>query len=548
MPHRSVALLTTIAFVTALGLAAAPGTAQKRTRLYADEDKSYEVRIPWWLEAVPTKPGDEQTLAKFQGSRKWDRNPFRGEHEVVLRVIRIRKGPGPTTGKANEPEEPEGEETPTSLVDQRLAYLNGATTLSDYLTRRLGQQAKSVDRYDDLFPRPLEDDEDREFVVYQNQVRTKGTRHSASIRAFVQETESEIFGIVATGLGINPFHPEITRAVLTLKREVRKSERDDEDDPYAESAEDEDGNQLLDLAGRRAVRADLVKGWEAYDSVHFILVTNVSSKRLIDTMLVDLEIMRSAYLERFPPVADADMNIVSTVRVCDGYEDYLRYAGKRLYGTGGYWNFIEEELVLFNPERAVPRALEWTRSVDPVAVLYHEAMHQYFYYSNRSAAPASWFNEGYGEVFGGARLSRRKGEVRKIDRNDFRMQWLRKDRKDKVPPPALSRLLRMTQREFYGRGALANYAYGWAFCFFLEKQRDRSERVRNDLWANLPDNYLVELRKAMEAERAKLPPDSPDDLITAKQDQIQAAAIEAVLKDIDLNELQSEWERFLVRL
>jgi hypothetical protein len=541
--------------------------AQKRTRLYADEGRGYEVRIPWWMEAVPTKPGDEQTLAKFQGVRYSDDKPYKGDLEMTIRVVRIRKNrSAPTTGVGSraesDPQEdgdageaPDGEkkdaekkdgetkdeeEVPTSLADERLEFLNGATTLPDYVQRRLRRKVE-LEPYDELFRRPLEDDEDRPYTFLQDHIDVDDDRHAASVRVFVQEDDSEIFGIVASGIGINAFHVELCKVVLSLRREVRKSERDDEEDPYLDS-------DLLDIPGRRAVRDELVKGWTAYDSEHFILVTNVENSRLIDAVIADLEIMRGAYFARFPPAEGANMDVVSTVRLCDGYDDYLRYAGRGLYGTGGYWNFLEEELVLFNPERAVPRQLEWTKNVDPIAVLYHEAMHQYFYYSNRSAAPASWFNEGYGEVFGGAIVSRRKGEVRKIDKNDMRLQWIRRDRKNKVPPPRLSELLRKTQREFYGRDALANYAYGWAFCFFLEKQGERSERSRNELWATMPDRYIALLRKATEAERAKLPEGTPDDVITQKQDEIQKAAIEELLKDLDINELQDEWEKFVYRL
>src|SRR5690606_39018077 len=145
-------------------------------------------------------------------------------------------------------------------------------------------------------------------------------------------------------------------------------------------------------------------------------------------------------------------------------------------------------LVLFNPERRIPKARPWLGAVEPERVLYHEAMHQYLHYSNRALAPASWFNEGYGEYFGGAEIKRRKGEVSGIGRNRIRLDLIRLCRKQKRTPPTLHQMLRMTQHEFYSNAPLENYAYSWAFCYFLEDQRAKSDRSRSKVeeWAALP--------------------------------------------------------------
>ena len=339
------------------------------------------------------------------------------------------------------------------------------------------------------------------------------------------------------------FQKEIYQIARSLDDQVRRSLRDDDEqkDPYEDS-------DLLDIDRRRKVRSELTHGWEAFDSDHFILVTNVGSSRLIERMLTDLEIMRATYSERFPPAEEANIDVVSTVRVCDGYEDYIRYAGKQLYGTGGYWNFVEEELVLFNPERRVPKALRWVQKVDPIAVLYHEAMHQYFFYSNAAVSPASWFNEGYGEVFGGAVLNRRKHEVKKIGVNAGRIPLIRLDKKKKNPRPELNKLLRMLQPQFYSYDPLRNYAYSWSFCYFLEKERAKSKRNRNEQWAQLPDKYITELRKATAEAKKSMPAEAPKDWISSKRFEIQKAAIRATLKGVDMDELQQAWEKFVYHL
>src|SRR5690606_30785982 len=241
----------------------------------------------------------------------------------------------------------------------------------------------------------------------------RGIKYGHDLRAFVAEDDNEIFAVLASGPGCNAHFNDVVKVLKSLERTAATAAASGED-PYA-------GTTYRDVERRRKLRSELVPGWQAHDSENFVLVTNVTSKRLIERLLTDLEVMRAAYMERFPPADGADMTPVSCVRVCDGYEDYLRYAGKDMDGTGGYWNFIEEELVLFNPERRIPKARPWLGAVEPERVLYHEAMHQYLHYSNRALAPASWFNEGYGEYFGGAEIKRRKGEVSGIGRNRIRL-------------------------------------------------------------------------------------------------------------------------------
>ena len=41
-------------------------------------------------------------------------------------------------------------------------------------------------------------------------------------------------------------------------------------------------------------------------------------------------------------------------------------------------------------------------TADTLAVLYHEAFHQFIFYSVGEVAPHSWFNEGHGDYFSGA--------------------------------------------------------------------------------------------------------------------------------------------------
>src|SRR5262249_55178562 len=181
------------------------------------------------------------------------------------------------------------------------------------------------------------------------------------------------------------------------------------------------GNQDV----RQQVRSKLVKDWTACDTPHFIFVTNSSHNTLIDQILADLEIMREANLARVPRVDGTEMDkVISAVSFCQTYKDYMAYGGPD--GTGGYWNFVDEELVLVDVQTLDPEVLKHNpnlKTIQVLDILPHEAMHQYFFYSNGNLAPASWFNEGFGEVFGGAVPDRSKGTIQRIDRNKFRLFW-----------------------------------------------------------------------------------------------------------------------------
>jgi hypothetical protein len=206
---------------------------------------------------------------------------------------------------------------------------------------------------------------------------------------------------------------------------------------------------------------------------------------------------------------------------------------------------MDEELVLFNPERKVPKLRPWLKDVDAMAVLYHEAMHQYFHYANGEMPPASWFNEGYGEYYGGAKTDRFQKTIRLIEKNEMRWQVIKQARKDDQWPE-LKHLLAMTQQQFYNRKdkrypVMNNYAFGWAFCYFLEQERQKPAGERNEEWAGFPDRYVQELRKAADEARTKMPADAPKGSLIRFAIPVQKQAFEATFGKVDFKPLQAAW-------
>ncbi|MGE0144630.1 MAG: DUF1570 domain-containing protein [Planctomycetota bacterium] len=509
-----------VAWLALVLLIAAPLAAQGSMKVYRDANAGIQLRVPKWLASSPPKTGDRQVLAQFQGRAKSTHKDVRGEADLTLWVVRIERQSAPTTGgKADEPEQPK------SFGEVSEARLNEATDLAGMLERR-GIVATLAPAPKFFGKKPLLDADGRPWEVQQ---KTDGRAGVATMRSFLVSTDAEIFGLVAMGEGTTAFQKEILAILRSLRR---ITDAVPAEDPYA-------GSELRGIDRRREVRAELVPGWRAIDTENYIVVTNVSGK-IIDDVCIDLEVMRAAYIERFPPAEGADMSAVSTVRVCDGYDDYLAYAGEDLDGTGGYWSPLEEELVIFNPTKKIPKQRPWLEGVDVIDVLHHEAMHQYFHYSNRHLSPSSWFNEGYGEVFGGCEVDRGKKVIKRIRTNSFRMKLIKLERK-RAGAPDLATMMLAPQYSFYGNGVLENYANAWSFCYFLEMERQKPEGKRNEAWANLPQRYLHHLREATDKRRKKLPEGAPDDWIMGFTEEIQTEAVQATLKEIDAEELEKAW-------
>ena len=174
------------------------GAAAQATRKYVDEEHGFEIRVPKWLDVIPVKPGDEQTLARFKGKKKSAVSDLKGEFEVYLLVVRIERGPGPTSES-----DQDADGRLRSLAEHQREFLNGGRTLSEYLKRR--DYKHQLVRNNKLFRKPIEDRAGRPYVVYEMS-SIGGRKYGALIRAFVTEDQNEIFGLVV--LGLNPFDKE----------------------------------------------------------------------------------------------------------------------------------------------------------------------------------------------------------------------------------------------------------------------------------------------------------------------------------------------------
>ena len=161
------------------------------------------------------------------------------------------------------------------------------------------------------------------------------------------------------------------------------------------------GSKLPFVPFRIQVRDALAKGWKASDTENFIVVYHTDNEKLINKIARDLEAIRPIYVDLFPPVKPVET--VSIVRVCKNQDEYATYGGPP--GTGGYWHPGNEELVFYDyAQTELETDEEEGRRLtdkDSLAVLYHEAFHQYIHYAVGEVAPHDWFNEGHGDYFSG---------------------------------------------------------------------------------------------------------------------------------------------------
>jgi len=290
---------------------------------------------------------------------------------------------------------------------------------------------------------------------------------------------------------------------------------------------------------RTPVRIEAMEdGWKVEDTENYIVVYNTSDQPLVRRIVKDLENIRKKYIELFPP--SGPIEAVSTVRVCSGMSEYHSYGGPA--GSAGYWYDVTEELVL--PDATVRKKGEKTDKSNTFIILYHEAFHQYIHYSAGKLAPHSWFNEGYGDFFSGAKIS--GGKVKKIGPNPWRVATIKEavEMRRHIP---LEEIIRYEQRDYYRNAGLC-YAEGWSLIYFLNTSKDVA---KNEHWAAILPTYFETLKSAWGEQLVRLKGEGKEEDATARlaaEKEARDAAVDAAFEHVDLWELQSAWIEFVAEI
>jgi len=302
-----------------------------------------------------------------------------------------------------------------------------------------------------------------------------------------------------------------------------------------------DRRKFKNVEYRIEVRKQLVKGWEAEDTENYIIVFSTKDEPLIRIIKSELESIRKEYVKLFPPLRE--ITAVSTVRICKDEDEYRKYGGPA--GSGGYWSAGTEELVFFDYDRPGQKA--GAGKANTRVVLYHEAFHQYIYYTVGKVAPHSWFNEGTGDYFSGAVI--KGGKVIKIGTNPWRIDLIKAavGGHPRYKPESFSNIIKYSQAEFYNRGRVAVcYAQAWSMIYFL---RTSKEAKKHPVWSNILDIYFNTLQQTFTDEVTDHPTgDLSDDELEEAKLKAREAALERAFSDVDLIELEKAWKKWVGKL
>ncbi|MFO0932576.1 MAG: hypothetical protein U1E39_07690 [Planctomycetota bacterium] len=289
---------------------------------------------------------------------------------------------------------------------------------------------------------------------------------------------------------------------------------------FDEQADDVESKAVLDglpisAEKRRAIERGLIGGWDVAVSPlkNYVILYNTKGRRndfLAKIIGERIEQIRAQVYEvQFPPAQP--IKAVCICRICGDAAEYHHYGGPG--GSAGYWNSDTEELVFYDASPAK------APDDDTLAVLYHEAFHQYIYYSVGEVAPHSWFNEGHGDYYAGSKYTAKKFEIKPFNWRVSTIQgalaagpspcetvtdpqtkqtYDKYDRKKGGYTP-LDKFVRMTQGEYYSYPGVS-YAQGWSLVYFLREYVPKNPKWAAK-WGKILPTYFDTLKAAVNAER-----------------------------------------------
>ncbi len=469
---------------------------------HRDAKLGYSIAPPPKLEAVPVEPNE-----RFQAAR-WSTERVVRDLRVTLEIYTFAKAPpeGEETPAAAPPSGPEPGGPPEVRRDVDLA------TWKSWVLRGL-----------------VEDPKGRKEIALKGGGKAVA-RISEHSRAVARRGTEEIRGFFLLAEIATPERDYLLRFACDAK--VADKQKPDflqaihsfrliEVD---EVLEEESAETLRNLtpkerALRQAALSKVIKGWWSDESAHYVYITNLkpNKRELLREVKTELELIRRVYEKDFPAPATATtvdesgyarvteargIEAVSLVRICADRDDYHQYGGPG--GSAGYWNAGAEELVLY----------AGVGKDQLFAVLRHEAFHQYIYYCFGNIAPHSWYNEGYGDYYAGAR---REGRNFRIEPFRWRTETIRSAARAGTHVP-LKDIIRYTQAQYYARPDLC-YAEGWSLIYFLR------QGAKDPRWREILPRYMSTLHATHDLGRA----------------------VDRAFEGVDLDALEGAWRDFIVK-
>jgi hypothetical protein len=342
-----------------------------------------------------------------------------------------------------------------------------------------------------------------------------------------------------------------------------------------------------DSVYRSSKRAALIKtlhaqpGWELIETENYFIVTSSEDRGFVREVEDRLEAIRDIYEKLYPlkeaervrskmakSLAEArkvkareredkglepkedrttaggptplELSRCSVVRVCKSRGQYSEYGGP--WGSAGYWNYRDEELVIFDDQAVGGRSNSW-------ATLNHEAFHQYIFYFYGNLAPHSWYNEGTGDYFAGYQLKAGRFTLKPFD---WRVQTIREAIKSDEHVP-MEDFFRYTKSDYYGEGIGQNYAQGWSLIYFLRTGKKKAKGW-DKAWDSLLDDYLAALNDAwIEVKVENILSDGLTanedgsftiDFSNSSEEDARSKAVEIAVAGIDWEAFEAAWKAY----
>ncbi|MEZ5979072.1 MAG: hypothetical protein R3F34_12725 [Planctomycetota bacterium] len=459
------AVLATALAVGVLGSDALAQGGYKKQKL---EQLGVELPVPNHYEALPTEPTEEwianQWVLKASKMRKAEKDhdnpfpqpePFRPTLQLVW--IDYVADPAPKTGEDAPPPPPQPDDPRIRII------VNGNKKPTNSLERYLENEQRG---YWELGPaeeqKPLDDT--HTCKIYELR---PGKYNDTGLRGWAYEIKSTKNTVAFIGFCEEPEWKDHTKIWEEMASEVEFFEPDGKD---VQKLRDfyERRPKFVDPEYRIQIRQNLVRGWKAEDTENYIFIFDTKDEKLLRKLMKDIEAIREEYIALFPPAGP--LTAVSTVRICKSLDEYHQYGGPE--GSGGYWNSQAKELVFFDYEDEKGEG-RGSGTANTLIVLYHEAFHQYIFYSVGELAPHSWYNEGTGDYFSGAKIT--GGKFKGIDVNPWRIEYIQEQLRNGVYIP-WKQISRYEQAEYYNPAKVGLcYAQGWSMILRASKAADQHE-------------------------------------------------------------------------
>lgn len=490
------------------GLREASASAPHISWTYRDPVHKFSLRMFRDYKQIPVKVGEKTTLCKFRDAKS--KGTLRGSWPIEIEVVRVtEKEEKPvTTGAAEKPKTPaerlkeawERAMNPKTVWDATVGQWQLPASSREVLAKARKKFEKIESDDHDAVPGRLW------------QFDVPAPRGGEALHVTLAEFRKDG---VAYGVCLMCGEKLERHYARPFARIAKSFKWHDDRAKDVKSLSVLDGLNIS-ARKRRQIEESMVKGWDVIVSPHKNYIIIYNTKRGTNHLLARViaerieAIRKQVYEVQFPPTHP--IKTVCIVRVCADAKEYHAYGGPG--GSAGYWSDQDEELVFYDASASKKP------DDDTLSVLYHEAFHQYIYYAVGNVAPHSWFNEGHGDYYAGARYVHgrfriepfrwRVGTIKKaivqgprtytqVDdgHGGTRKQW------GNTGFTPLKDLVRFSQAEYYAYPGVC-YAEGWSLIYFLREIVPKNRKYR-EKWGHILDTYFDVLKREVNRKAPLVP-------------------------------------------